>query len=112
MTDKKIARVSIFSIKAEKQVFCGPPAFWGIEAAVDVTYEDNSSEIRYISTIDLSEAGWQVCSKSIADLGEDEDISPYVVAAWGEDELMEALTSPYGAAIKQLDSIFEKIAVI
>jgi hypothetical protein len=112
MADKKIVRVNIFAIKAGKHILCGPPALWDMEAAVDVTYDDRTTEVQYISTMDLSEAGWQIMTKSIDDLGNEESAEPYIVESWGEDEYEEAISSPYGSAITTLESIFKSIAVL
>lgn len=112
MDNKKIVNVNIFEIKAGKHILCGPPALWEMEAAVDVTYDDNTTEVQYISTIDLSEAGWQIMTKSMDDFGNDENVEPYIVECWGEDEYKEAVASPYGSVITKLKSIFKNIAVL
>lgn len=109
---KKIEEVRIFEIKAGKHILCGPPAIWDMEATVDVYFVDGTSEIQYLQTIDLGEAGWQVTTKSVNDLADGSSIDPYLVASWSEDEKKEAKKSPYGQAIATLDSIFKKIAVI
>ena len=110
---KEIKDVNIFEIKAEKHILCGPPAIWELEATVTVYFKDGSSIVQYIQTCDLEEAGWQVSTKSMKEiLDNDEEISPYLVRSWSEEEKQEALKSPYGKAIRKLDSIFKKIAVL
>jgi hypothetical protein len=108
--EKTIVRTRIFKLNAERMIMCGPPAIWSAEVAIDVYYSDGTSEVQYISDIDLDECELQVATKSLSDLGEDEDISPYFVAAYETEE--EALASPYADSIKIFRGLFKQIAVI
>lgn len=47
-------------------IMCGPPAIRSAEVAIDVYYSDGTSEVQYISDIDLDECVLQVATKSLS----------------------------------------------
>lgn len=109
VTKKEVVNINIFEIYAAKKLFFGPPVVWELEAAIDVSYSDGSSEIQYASTIDMEEAGWMVMTKRIKDVADNKNVDPYIVASW--DDKSETFDSPYGKVISELDAIFKKITV-
>ena len=113
VTEKKvnaITNVTVIKIHAEQHCLCAPPALWEIEAEIDVSFADQASEKWYISTIDLGEAEWVVATKSMNDLQENEKADPYIIASYAT--VRSASKTPFGEAIKALNSIFSKIAVL
>ena len=107
---KEIKHINIFRINAEKQMMCGPPIFWEMEAAIDVFFDDGTSEVQYISIVDMEDAYWQVTSKPVNEISDEENFQSYIIASWEDKE--DALKSSYGKIMKELDAIFEKISVV
>ena len=109
---KEIKDINIFEIRAEKHIICGPPALWELEASMDVCFKDGTSTVQYLQICDLEELSWQVTSRRLNEIPEEESLEPYLIASWGEEEQQSALKSPYGKAIRQLNGIFKKIAIL
>ena len=64
--EKTIVRTNIFKLNAARMIMCGPPAIRSAEVAIDVYYSDGTSEVQYISDIDLDECVLQVATKSLS----------------------------------------------
>ena len=107
---KDITDVTIIKIHAEQHCLCAPPALWEIEAEIDVRFADQTSAKWYISTVDLGETEWVVATKGTNDLQENENAASYIIASYAT--VRSASKTPFGEAIKALNSIFNKIAVL
>lgn len=105
--EKTIIRTKIFHINAERQVLCAPPSIWIMEAAIDVTYSDGSSEVQYITDCDFEDCCLQIMSKSPMSIGMDEHVEPYIIAVFENEE--DALATPYADSIRLARSIFAQL---
>lgn len=110
-TEKTIVRTGIYKINAERKIMCTPPAFWDVEATIDVYFSDGSRETQYMVISDFDFRCMQINNKSMEELMKsDEEDDDFCIMSFESEE--EALESPYGDSFKILLPIFDKITII
>ncbi|MBP5584788.1 MAG: hypothetical protein J6Y92_00370 [Lentisphaeria bacterium] len=119
---KQVRYVDIRRITANR-VMAHPPCsippddteLWDFEAAGEVYYDDDSSEMLFFDRLEDEEPeepnGWVVFRKSVKEIIEaGENFADFIIAEYATNN--EAFESPYGSALRYLTALFSVMTTI